>query len=509
MKRIFPRRTLKWQLSLSYILLMMMFIPLLLGVGTALTALTPRLTPAQQLVWILRAQTAPQVTHEVQLVHDPVGLNKWSLNLLGDPGKMGWNALATVGIMILDRNGRRIVPTDWQLIKPVDNLFSRPGGQNIIHAAFANDQNLADLTFTFDDGQAAVAVPLLDTQGHPIGVFCAVVRGLTDSTTVPANPTFGFFWDLFTGNQPYNATTLFAIVRLILLLTLIMGTIGIVFGVMMGKRITRRLQFITSAIHEWSLGQFQTSVNDHSTDELGQLAQDLNQMARQVQTLLAAQQRLTLLEERQRMARDLHDSVKQQTFGMALLVGAGKKYLERDPAQAYLYLTEAEVLADQTRQELTAIIQELRPLALTEKGLTTVLREYIAQWSRRTGVVAEISVQKVPPLSPEQEEIVFRVAQEALTYVARHSKAGKVNVHLFQEAKQMCLLIHDNGQGFDVAKAAGKGLGLATMHERIEAYQGTVRISSTDEGTIVEVRLPCTGDTYLTGSSTSKEMIYE
>ena len=108
---------------------------------------------------------------------------------------------------------------------------------------------------------------------------------------------------------------------------------------------------------------------------MGQLAQDLNQMARQVQTLLASQQRLTLLEERQRMARDLHDSVKQHTFGMALLMGAEKKYLEKDPTQARLYLTEAEELADQTRQELTVIIQELRPRARMEKGLATALRE--------------------------------------------------------------------------------------------------------------------------------------
>ncbi|HEY0753190.1 MAG TPA: sensor histidine kinase [Ktedonobacteraceae bacterium] len=507
MKRIFPRRTLKWQLSLSYILLMMMIVPLLLVVGVAWIALTPRLTPGQQLVWILRAQTAPQVTHEVQLIHDPVGLNKWSLNLLGDPEKMGWNALTTVGIMILDRNGRRIVPTDWQLIKPVESLFSRPAGQSIIHAAFANAQNLTDLTFTFDNGQTAAAVPLLDTQGHILGIFGAVVTGLTDSTTVPANPTFGFFWGLFTGNQPYNATSLFAIVRLILLLTLIMGSIGIVFGGIMGRRITRRLQFITAAIHEWSQGQFQTIVNDHSTDELGQLAQDFNQMARQVQTLLAAQQRLTLLEERQRMARNLHDSVKQQTFGMTLLIGAGKKYLERDPARACLYLTEAEALATQTRQELTALIQELRPLALTEKGFTTVLQEYSVQWSRHTGIVVETSLQETSSLSPEQEENVFRVAQEALTNVVRHSKANRVSVRLLQETEQVCLIIRDNGQGFDVVKAIGKGLGLTTMRERIEAYQGTVSISSTNEGTIVEIRIPCIENNH--PSRSSKEIICE
>lgn len=506
MRRILSRRTLKWQLSLSYILLMMMFIPLALGVGIALIALTPRLTPAQQFVRILQTQTAPQVSHEMQITSDAVALNKWSLNLLEDPGKMGWNVLSTVGIMILDRSGMRIVPTDWERVKPVENIFSSPAGQAIIRAASANDQNLADLTVTVDDGQTASVVPLLDTQGHLLGVFCVVVRGLTESTIVPANPTFGFFWGLFTGNQPYSAPTLFAVVRLILLLTLIMSTIGIVFGVMVGKRITRRLQCITSAIHEWSHGQFQTIVHDPSADELGQLAQDLNQMARQVQTLLAAQQRLTLLEERERMARDLHDSVKQQTFGLALLIGAGKKYLVKDPAQASLYLSEAEALVDQTRQELTAVIQHLRPLALTEKGLATILLEYVAQWSRRAGITAEVSVQEASSLSTEQEENVFRVAQEALTNVARHSNADKVSVHLVQDTRQVCLRIQDNGQGFEMAKVTRKGFGIASMHERIEASQGTIHISSTAEGTGVTVTIPCIR---IAASNVSKEMIYE
>jgi signal transduction histidine kinase len=445
----------------------------------------------------------------VQLIHDPVSLNKWSLNVLGDPGKMGWNVLATVGVMILDVNGKRIVPTNWQLIKPVESLFTREAGQTIIRAAFANEQNLADLTSTFDDGQTIAAVPLLDAQGHPLGVFCVAVRGLVDSSQVPANPTFGYFWSLFTGKQPYNATTLAAGVRWILLLIGMMSLIGIVFGVVMGRRITRRLQFMTSAIHAWSHGQFQTVVHDHSSDELGQLARDLNQMARQVQTLLTTQQQLTLLEERQRMARDLHDSVKQHTFGMTLLIGAGKKYLERDPAQACLYLTEAEALADQTRQELTAIIQELRPLALTEKGLATLLREYSSQWSWRTGIEVSISVQEISSLPPEQEENVFRVTQEALTNVERHSKAGKVSVRLFQETAHVCLSIGDNGQGFDVMKAADKGLGLASMRERIEASQGAMRVSSTNEGTRVEARLPCREDNHPSGSSTRKGRICE
>jgi two-component system NarL family sensor kinase len=104
---------------------------------------------------------------------------------------------------------------------------------------------------------------------------------------------------------------------------------------------------------------------------------------------------------------------------------------------------------------------------------------------------------------------VFRVTQEALTNVERHSQADKVSVRLFQETEHVCLIIRDNGQGFNVVKFADKGLGLASMRERIEAYQGTVRVSSTNEGTIVEACLPCIGDNHPSGSSTRKERICE
>ena len=111
-------------------------------------------------------------------------------------------------------------------------------------------------------------------------------------------------------------------------------------------------------------------------------------------------------------------------------------------------------------------------------------------------------------LPPEQGEQLLRVMQEALTNVARHSKADKVSVHLWQETAQVCLVVADNGQGFEVRKAAGKGLGLATMSERIESCQGTLSISSTSEGTTVEVWLPYLKSDQSASSDSNEAMIY-
>src|SRR5258707_3507102 len=115
-------------------------------------------------------------------------------------------------------------------------------------------------------------------------------------------------------------------------------------------------------------------------------------MAHQVQALLTTRQQLALLEERQRVARDLHDSVKQQTFAVTLLIGAAKKALDKDPSVARTYLAEAEELSDQTRQELTVIIHEMRPLALLDRRLIVVLHEYFQRWAPPKAIGADVQI---------------------------------------------------------------------------------------------------------------------
>jgi NarL family two-component system sensor histidine kinase LiaS len=234
------------------------------------------------------------------------------------------------------------------------------------------------------------------------------------------------------------------------------------------------------------------AIADASADELGLLSADLNQMALQVQTLLTTRRQLALLEERQRVARDLHDSVKQQTFAVTLLINAARKALDKDLTVAHTYLAEAEELSDQTRQELTVIIQEMRPLALLDRGLIVVLQEYVERWSHRNAIAAEVQFQQgEQALSPEIEEVLLRVTQEALANIARHSGAAQVRVELTSADEQLSLHIRDNGHGFVVANASGKGLGLSSMRERVENVQGILRIESDASGTHIEACLPC------------------
>lgn len=232
------------------------------------------------------------------------------------------------------------------------------------------------------------------------------------------------------------------------------------------------------------------TARDTSGDELGKLTRDLNRMAEQVKALLEDRQQLAIVEERNRLARELHDSVKQQVFATAMQVAAARELAESDAATTKARLAEAERLIGQAQQELNGLIRELRPAALGDKGLAVALREFCADWSRSSGIVAEVRTQGEQPAALEVEQALFRVAQEALANVARHSGATVVDVHLAWEPHELVLTVRDNGSGFDVGQREGSGFGLRTMRERVEALDGTLLVFGGQGGTRIEAQVP-------------------
>jgi signal transduction histidine kinase len=271
---------------------------------------------------------------------------------------------------------------------------------------------------------------------------------------------------------------------------LLAGVVGTLTGLLITRNVTRRLRRITQTAQAWSKGEFAVEVRDPTRDEIGQLGQDLNGMAEQLHTLVATREELAAVEERNRLARDLHDSIKQNVFATALLVGAARSHLPPDTLPAQTYLAEAEALAEQTRQELTALIRELRPARLEDKGLAVVLREYAEDWTRRMGISAALHVEGERATALDIEEALFRVAQEALANIAHHSGATHATLQLIWDGAQVRLTIADDGTGFDVAHANGRGVGLASMRERVAAHNGTLQIASTAGATTVEAIVP-------------------
>ncbi len=253
---------------------------------------------------------------------------------------------------------------------------------------------------------------------------------------------------------------------------------GILFGYLIARGLTHRLRLLAHAADDWSQGNFATLTHDTSGDELGQLARHLNHMAVELQNMIQTRQELATLEERNRLARELHDSVKQQVFATAMQVGAARALLDQNPQASKQNLAEAEQLVRQAQQELTTLIRELRPAALKGKGLAAALRECVADWSRQSHIPAEVRIRGERTLSLPLEQTLFRVAQEALTNITRHSGASLVEVELVWQDDQISLSITDDGRGFNVSSRDGKGLGLQSMRERVEALGGQLEVHS-------------------------------
>jgi two-component system, NarL family, sensor histidine kinase LiaS len=261
-------------------------------------------------------------------------------------------------------------------------------------------------------------------------------------------------------------------------LTVPAAVIGTIFGFVTAWSLTRRLRRLARAARAWSQGDFSVTARDRSKDELGQLSRELNSMAGQLENLLETQGELATLEARNSIARDLHDSVKQQVFATSLQIAAARAMIEQDREAAESHLGRADELVRLAQKELNVLIHQMRPATLEGKGLSAALDDYAAEWSRRSEIPAEVHVRGQREVPLEVEQALFRVAQEALANVARHSGAKSVEVDLVYDPDRLMLRVTDDGRGFDPKKNTGDGFGLQSMSERVATLGGYVDVES-------------------------------
>jgi NarL family two-component system sensor histidine kinase LiaS len=186
-------------------------------------------------------------------------------------------------------------------------------------------------------------------------------------------------------------------------------------------------------------------------------------------------QELAVVEERNRLARDLHDSIKQQVFAISMQLSAARANLHEDD-KAYPSVAQAEKLAQQAGAELTTLIHQLRPSVLEKQSLSEAIQGHVNDWMQQNNIETEMNIGEAS-VSADSEQALFRVLQEALANVARHSQAEKVWVTLRSETDHVTLTIEDNGIGYDTRRIT-KGIGLDSMKERLAAVNGTLEISS-------------------------------
>jgi signal transduction histidine kinase len=197
---------------------------------------------------------------------------------------------------------------------------------------------------------------------------------------------------------------------------------------------------------------------------------------------------LGVAHERQHLARELHDSVTQTIFSMTLTTQSALLLLERDRSRVAVQLERLNQLAQNALTEMHTLISELRPEQQPGGGLAVELQQHLKSRQIPDGLACSLEIDGDNRLSPQEEQGLFRITQEALNNVIKHSQASKVWLHLHLE-EPYWIEIADNGQGFDLNQAQGSGrLGLAGMQERAIDIRWKLSIQSTPEtGTRIRV----------------------
>lgn len=211
------------------------------------------------------------------------------------------------------------------------------------------------------------------------------------------------------------------------------------------------------------------------------LAQQLGIML-ESQRLRQNAQAMAVLEERQRLARDLHDSVTQSLYSLSLFSRAGREAAEDgDTARLTYSLIELERNTLHALREMRLLLYELRPADLQHEGLVRAILLRLDTVERRVGLQMDVHLDELPPMPSDMEVELYHIIAEALNNVVKHAAANHLALHLTRANGQIYLHITDDGMGFDAAHTRG-GLGLRNLHERVARLDGRLTIASAPGG---------------------------
>lgn len=209
--------------------------------------------------------------------------------------------------------------------------------------------------------------------------------------------------------------------------------------------------------------------------------------------LYEASRELSIVEERNRLARELHDSVVQTLFSLSLTAEAAGAVVRSDPDVAIAEIRRTQELAQAAMVELRALVFELRPPALGRDGLVPTLRKQLELIGRVNSMQVGLDVAGAAAVDPATEMTLYRIVQEALNNAVHHASADRIDVAIALDSRCVRITVADDGAGFDpdAAGIRSRRLGLTSMRERASAHGGHVAIvSQPGHGTVVEVEVP-------------------
>ncbi|KKO50881.1 sensor histidine kinase [Paenibacillus sp. DMB20] len=289
-------------------------------------------------------------------------------------------------------------------------------------------------------------------------------------------------------------------------LALLPIALGGAYGFFQGYRVKRRLDHVRETLITWEKGGVTSAVMpDMGEDEVGRLGEQLGRISKrweeQVTSLqrlstnnaqLAEQARMTaIVEERQRLARELHDAVSQQLFAISMTATAVGRTLEKDFGKAQRQVALIEEMAAVAQSEMRALLLHLRPVYLEGKALEQGLRELIRELQIKVPMEITLEMEEGIPLVKGVENHLFRIIQEAMSNTLRHAKADRMDIRIQRKQNTVRVTLRDDGIGFELDEKKQTSYGLSTMEERVTELGGSIQIiTASGKGTRIEISVP-------------------
>lgn len=311
---------------------------------------------------------------------------------------------------------------------------------------------------------------------------------------------------LLTYILPQFKLTFFESLMFIGLTFIVMVVTGVWFGNKTGSEISSRMTDLLAGFGLLQNGKYTSRLPVQTADEMGLLENGFNELAEQMNVQMKSLQRLVdqnvtmikqaeqaaMMEERHKIARELHDAVSQQLFALSMLSSAAERVAGEEPDKAVPLIQKMSALSVKTLNEMRALLLHLRPMDLQNKSLIMAINELIEELETRTDISFELYFPKDCCLSQGSEEHVYRIVQEVLANCLRHAEATSVKIVAKIHGTHFVLNIKDDGIGFNTAQKKQTSYGLLTIRERCEEVGGTARLLAREgEGTEWTFQIPC------------------
>lgn len=303
-----------------------------------------------------------------------------------------------------------------------------------------------------------------------------------------------------------------AILFKIIGLAFFISAIGAILGGFYSSRDIRKgLEEISLGAKNLAYGNLNYRLGFKGNADFDEIILAFNEMAARLESQVGALQKLAqeneqllqetkvtaISEERQRLARDLHDAVSQQLFAISMMASTASKIAESKPEQTLELIQEISLSATRAQAEMRALLLQLRPLTLQNESLCQALTSLASELQSKKTIQCHLSLDEID-LPKNIENQLFRIAQEGLSNVLRHAEARQVRISLnVSEAnRRVLLIIEDNGKGFSLEDVPQSSIGIRSIKERATLIGGTAQwLTALGQGTKLEIRVPISLET--------------